>query len=207
MAAKKKALKAKGAKAKTVAAGKTVKRAVPAAKAQPAGGPWGAVFSPRAKGERRYWLVKSEPEVFSFDDLLAAPARTTCWDGVRNYAARNFMRDGMKKGDMAFYYHSNADPQVIAGICEVVREGYADHTATTRGHDHFDPDSDAANPTWMMVDMRAVAKIPQPVSLKAIKARADLATMALIRVSRLSVVPVTAAEWRTICMMGGVRGE
>ena len=102
------------------------------------GSSWEWVFAPRKKGEVRYWLVKSEPEVFSFDDLLARPDQTAFWDGVRNYTARTFMRDGMKLGDQVFFYHSNADPPAIVGICEVVREGYPDHTAL----DPNDPQSE-----------------------------------------------------------------
>ncbi|MFM8780336.1 MAG: EVE domain-containing protein, partial [Gemmatimonadota bacterium] len=89
----------------------------------------------------RYWLVKSEPDVFSFADLQAAPKKTTHWDGVRNYQARNTLRDEMKRGDRCFYYHSNAEPSGIAGICEVVREGYPDHTAFDKKDPHYDPKS------------------------------------------------------------------
>src|SRR6476646_3222092 len=96
----------------------------------------------------RHWLVKSEPEVFSFDDLLAAPKRTTHWDGVRNYTARNFMRDGMTKGDLVFFYHSNADPMAIVGVAKVVREAYPDHTALDPNDPHFDPKSKADAPAW-----------------------------------------------------------
>ena len=166
-------------------------------------GPWADAFAPRAEGERRYWLVKSEPSVFSFDDLLLAAGRTTCWDGVRNFAARNFLRDGMKRGDRVFYYHSMAEPQAIVGICEVVREGYPAHTATQKGHSHFDPMSDPSNPTWFMVDVRAVDRLPRPVTLKAIKANAELSEMTLLRIGRLSVTPVAAAEWGVICGLGG----
>lgn len=175
--------------------------------AAPAAGPWAATFAPRTPGERRHWLVKSEPSVFSFDDLFAAPKRTTCWDGVRNFTARNFMRDGMKLGDGVFFYHSMTDRQAIVGTCEVVRESYPDHTATTRGHAHFDPGSDAANPTWCMVDLRAVERLPRPVALTAIKARPELAAMALLRIGRLSVTPVTVVEWRVICELGGATGK
>ena len=172
-----------------------------------AAGPWAATFAPRSPGERRYWLVKSEPSVFSFDDLLASPRRTTCWDGVRNFAARNFMRDGMRLGDGVLFYHSMTDAQAIAGTCEVVRESYPDHTATTRGHPHFDDTSDPSSPTWFMVDLRAVEKFARPVTLRAIKARPELAGMALLRIGRLSVTPVTAAEWGVICKMGGATAE
>jgi predicted RNA-binding protein with PUA-like domain len=165
-------------------------------------GKWAAAFAPRAPGEKRYWLVKSEPSTFSFDDLLRAKGKTTTWDGVRNSAARNFLRDGMKRGDQVFFYHSSADPQAIVGICEVVREGYPDPTALDRKHAHFDPDSNPAAPTWYMVDLRAVAPLARPVTLAEIKARKELATMALVRIGRLSVSPVTAKEWDIICAMG-----
>ena len=162
--------------------------------------PWAAAFQRKA-GERKYWLLKSEPETFSFDDLIKAPAKTTGWDGVRNYAARNFMRDAMKKGDLAFYYHSSIVPQVIVGIVEVVREGYPDPTALDKKHPHFDPDSDPAAPTWIQVDVKAVERFVKPVTLAEMKARKELATMALIRIGRLSVTPVTKAEWEVILAM------
>jgi predicted RNA-binding protein with PUA-like domain len=164
-------------------------------------GKWAEALTPRKPGEKRYWLVKSEPGVFSFDDLLRAPNRTTYWDGVRNFAARNFLRDGMRLGDRVFFYHSMADPQVIAGICEVVREGYADFTALDPKHEHFDEESNPDAPTWFMVDVRAVAQFTRPVTLPEIKARKELADMALIRIGRLSVTPVRAAEWETIVEM------
>lgn len=164
-------------------------------------GQWAAALAPRAKGEKRFWLVKSEPDVFSFDDLLRAPKRTTCWDGVRNFAARNFLRDGMRRGDRVFFYHSMTEPVAIVGICEVVREGYPDDTALDPAHESFDAKSDPADPTWFMVDLRAVAPLARPVTLAEIKARRELAEMALLRVGRLSVTPVRAAEWEAICGM------
>ena len=164
-------------------------------------GKWAHVFA-RTAGERRYWLVKSEPDVFSFDDLLAAPKKTTSWDSVRNTGARNFLRDGMKKGDLVFYYHSNATPSAIVGVCKVVREGYPDHTAFDASHDYFDPKSDPETPTWFMVDVQAVKKLAQPVALPDIKAESALSEMALVRVGRLSVVPVTEDEWETVLRMG-----
>lgn len=169
-------------------------------------GAWAHVFTPRAPGEIRYWLIKSEPDVFSFDDLTRAPGKTTCWDSVRNSSARNFMRDGMKKGDLAFYYHSNAEPSAIVGICEVVREGYPDHTAFDPKHEYYDADSDPETPTWIMVDVKAVKAFKTPVALPAIKADPVLANMALVKVGRLSVVPVTPAEWQHLCALGGVKG-
>lgn len=164
-------------------------------------GKWAHVFAPRAPGERRYWLLKSEPEVFSFADLQAAPEQTTCWDSVRNTAARNFMRDGMKRGDLAFFYHSNAEPSAIAGICEIVREGYPDHTALDPAHPYFDAVSLPDTPTWFMVDVRAVEALARPVTLPDIKDSEALAEMALIKVGRLSVVPVTAGEWDAVVAM------
>ncbi|MBI3793017.1 MAG: EVE domain-containing protein [Gemmatimonadetes bacterium] len=159
---------------------------------------WAHVFTPRAAGERRYWLVKSEPEVFSWSDLESAPGRTTHWDGIRNFAARNFMLDGMRVGDLVFFYHSMANPQVIAGIAEVVREAYPDFTQFDHGHHGFDADSPAEAPTWWMVDLRAVAPLQRPVSLNEIKATPALANMTLLRIGRLSVTPVTPDEWATI---------
>ncbi|MCC7054431.1 MAG: EVE domain-containing protein [Gemmatimonadaceae bacterium] len=164
-------------------------------------GKWAHVFAPRAPGETRYWLLKSEPDVFSFSDLQAAPKQTTCWDSVRNTGARNFLRDGMKCGDLAFYYHSNAEPSAIVGICEVVREGYPDHTALDPTHPYHDAESVAETPTWFMVDVRAVEALPRPVTLPEIKASERLKEMALIKVGRLSVVPVTADEWAIVLEM------
>jgi predicted RNA-binding protein with PUA-like domain len=164
-------------------------------------GKWAHVFTPRTQGERRYWLIKSEPDVFSFEDLQRAPRQTTCWDSVRNTAARNFMRDGMKLGDRAFYYHSNTEPSAVVGICEVVRESYPDHTAFDPAHAYFDADSMRETPTWFMVDVRAVEPLPRPVTLPEIKAATALQNMALIKVGRLSVVPVSIDEWETILRM------
>ena len=161
-------------------------------------GKWAAAFAPRARGEKRYWLVKSEPETFSFDDLWAAKERTTFWNGVRNMAARNFLRDGMKKGDQVFFYHSMTNPSAIVGICEVVREGYPDSTAFDKKSEYYDEDGDPANPAWFMVDLKAVKRLANPVSLHRITATPALANMSLVRISRLSVVPVTADEWETI---------
>ena len=160
----------------------------PAAKAaKKEGGAWAAVFTPRAPGERRYWLVKSEPSTFSWDDLLAAKNRTTNWDGIRNFAARNFMRDGMKLGDQVLFYHSSVIPQAIVGVCEVVREAYPEPN---------DPD-------WCMVDLRAVGPLARPVTLAELKAKPELAQMALLRIGRLSVTPVTPKEWEVIQKMAG----
>jgi predicted RNA-binding protein with PUA-like domain len=169
------------------------------------GSSWDWVFAPRARGERRYWLVKSEPGTFSYDDLLKAPAQTTRWDGVRNHTARNFLRDGMRKGDQVFFYHSSATPSAIVGTCEVVREAYPDATAFDRSDPHFDPGSDPAHPTWFMVDLRALQKLPRPVPLPELKGREELSRMALLRIGRLSVTPVTADEWETVMSMARTR--
>lgn len=148
---------------------------------------------------RRYWLLKSEPTSFSFDDLQAAPNRTTCWDGVRNHQARNFMRDGMRLGDLAFFYHSGAEPPAIAGVCEIVREAYADHTAFDPDDPHFDPKSKREAPTWMMVDVRAVSRFDPPITLPELRTLDGLEGMELLkRGSRLSVQPVSESEWQRI---------
>ena len=150
---------------------------------------------------RQYWLVKSEPETFSFDDLFAAPKRTAHWDGVRNYAARNHMR-AMKTGDLVLFYHSSADPTAVVGIAEVVREAYPDHTAFDAKDSHYDPKSKRESPTWDMVDLRAVEKLPRPVTLAQVKATKGLENMALIRLGRLSVQPVSAKEFDIIKKLG-----
>ena len=152
---------------------------------------------------RRYWLVKSEPEAFSFADLQASADQTTCWDGVRNYQARNFMRDGMQRGDLVLFYHSSTEPAAIVGIAEVVREAYADHTAFDPRDPHHDPKSKVESPTWMMVDLRAVEPLVHPLTLADLRGVKGLESMVLLqRGSRLSVQPVTAKEWAIVCRMG-----
>ncbi len=152
----------------------------------------------------RHWLVKSEPEAFSFDDLWRAPRRTTCWDGVRNYQARNFMRDDMRKGDRVLFYHSNAEPPGVAGIAEVVREAYPDPTAFDPDDPHHDPKSRPEAPTWMMVDVRAVRAFAEPVTLAELRATPGLEGLELLRKgSRLSVQPVSAEHWRRVLALRG----
>jgi len=177
------------------------KRALARPPEERAGNAWDWVFLPRKRGEKRYWLVKSEPETFSFDDLMTRPDRTTHWDGVRNYTARNFLRDGMKLGDPVLFYHSSATPSAIVGLCDVVREGYPDHTALDRSDPHFDPDSDPKDPKWFMVDLRGVRALIRPLPLPEIKGRKELAGMALLRIGRLSVSPVRPEEWEVIMGM------
>ncbi len=153
---------------------------------------------------RRYWLLKTEPETFSFDDLVRAPARTTGWNGVRNYQARNFLRDAMKKGDRVLIYHSSADPPAVVGEAEIAREGYPDPTQFDRKDDHFDPDSAPDEPRWYQVDVRALRKLPKEVPLPLIRETPALRKMALVqRGQRLSVQPVTEAEYEAIVALGG----
>lgn len=193
-------LKAKSAKP-ALAPRRTPPSRPAAGGAQHADGKWAEWFV-RAPGERRYWLVKSEPEAFSFEDLERAPRQTTGWDGVRNFAARNFLRDGMRAGDLVFFYHSSTDPQAIVGVCEVVREGYPDPTALDPGHPNYDPDSAPNDPRWFQVDLRAVRRLARPVTLADLKAHPELRDMALLRIGRLSVTPVRASEWRVIEALG-----
>lgn len=158
---------------------------------------------PRTDDGLRYWLLKTEPGSFSYDDLVRAPRQTTSWDGVRNFQARNFLRDHMRVGDLAFIYHSNAEPTAIVGIARVVRAAYPDHTAFDPNDHHFDPKSDPTNPAWMMVDVQAVQAL-RPVSLGALRETPGLEAMELVqRGSRLSVTPVTAEEWEIIAQLGG----
>lgn len=151
-----------------------------------------------------YWLFKSEPDCFSFADLMTAPDRTTGWDGVRNFQARNFLRDQVRLGDGVLFYHSNADPPAIAGIAEVVREGHPDPTAFAPDELHHDPKSDPARPTWYQVSIRAVRPIDPPIGLPRLRTIEALEGMELLRKgSRLSVQPVSAAEWDAILALAG----
>ncbi len=151
----------------------------------------------------RHWLVKSEPEVFSFTDLLARPRRTTMWDGVRNYQARNFLRDEMKKGDLVLFYHSNADPTAVMGVTKVVREGYPDQTAFDPKDAHYDPKSRPDAPAWYVVDLQAVEEFARPVSLAELRTVRGLERMVLLQKgSRLSVQPVTEREFEIVCRLG-----
>jgi predicted RNA-binding protein with PUA-like domain len=145
-----------------------------------------------------YWLMKSEPSAFSIEDLAQASAQTTCWDGVRNYQARNYMRR-MKVGDQVLFYHSSADPPAIAGIAEVVQEAYPDHTAFDKKDKHYDPKSIPAKPTWDMVDIKLLRKFPHALTLDMLRKQPGLKRMELLRRgSRLSVQPVRPQEWTII---------
>ncbi len=149
----------------------------------------------------QYWLFKSEPSEFSIDDLFAQNRKKSCWDGVRNYQARNMLRDDIKKGDRVFFYHSNCPETGIAGIVEVVRAGYPDHTAVDPDHPHFDPKSDPDNPRWFMVDVRFERKLSRVISLKELRNYADSSLSDLLllrRGNRLSVIPVSEDNWNFI---------
>ena len=144
-----------------------------------------------------HWLMKSEPEVFGIDHLERQ--KTAPWDGVRNYQARNFMRDGMKKGDLAFLYHSGGEEPAIAGIMEICRESYPDATQFDRRSQGFDPASTKAEPRWLAVDVRFRRRLKRPLTLQELKGHAALASLPLVkRGNRLSVMPVSDAEWKFI---------
>lgn len=147
----------------------------------------------------RYWLMKTEPGTYSIDDLEREG--TTCWDGVRNYQARNFMRDEMKVGDRVLVYHSNAEPPGVAGLARVVREGYLDPSALDPRSRYFDPKASPADPRWYMVDIAFEEKFAQLVPLAALRETPGLEKMPLLNKSRLSVQPVTAEEFRIILAM------
>jgi predicted RNA-binding protein with PUA-like domain len=148
----------------------------------------------------QYWLMKSEPDAFSIDDLKRKGQEA--WDGVRNYQARNFMRDGMRVGDRVFFYHSNCDEPGIVGIAEVATDAYPDPSQFDPKSKYFDAASSRDNPRWMLVDVKFVKKLKHTISLKALQAEPALADMALVRKgNRLSVMPVGAEEWRHILTM------
>ena len=150
-----------------------------------------------------YWLFKSEPDVFGIDHLAARPKATEHWDGVRNYQARNYMRQ-MRVGDQAFFYHSNCEPPGIVGIVEVVRELYPDHTAQDPESKYHDPAATPDNPRWFMVDVRLVRKLPRLVSLAELRDDPALIELPLVRRgTRLSVMPVPEPAWRHIISMAG----
>ena len=146
--------------------------------------------------------MKSEPGEFSIDDLSARPGRTEHWDGVRNYQARNYLRDDMKKGDEIFFYHSNCKEPGIVGIARVARAAYPDHTAFDPDDPHYDPRSTREDPTWFMVDVKFVRKLRRTITLQALKANPALEGLALVRKgNRLSVMPVSAEHWQQILEM------
>ena len=143
-----------------------------------------------------YWLMKSEPDAFGIDDLEQRPNQTEHWDGVRNYQARNMMRDDMRIGDQVLFYHSNCDLPGIVGIAEVAKESYPDFTAFDPDDKHFDPKSNPDKPTWFMVDVRFVRKLKRTIGLQELKQYPELADLALVRRgNRLSIMPVGKPQW------------
>jgi predicted RNA-binding protein with PUA-like domain len=152
---------------------------------------------------KHYWLMKSEPGTYSWDDLTREPRKTTCWDGVRNYQARNFLRDEIGVGDGVLFYHSSADPKAVVGVAKVVKAGYPDPSQFDRRSKYHDPKSSKDDPRWYAVDIQAEKALTRPVTLEAMRSTPALKKMRLLqRGNRLSVLPVTAAEWRTITRLG-----
>ena len=150
-----------------------------------------------------FWLLKSEPSVFSIDHLARSPRQTTCWEGVRNYQARNFMHD-MRVGDLGFFYHSNADPPAIVGLVKISKAAYPDFHAWDSRSKYFDPKSTKENPRWWMVDIRYVKKFNTPLALDTLRGIRGLEHMELLRKgSRLSVQPVRESEWNIILRLAG----
>ena len=153
-----------------------------------------------------YWLLKSEPGEFSLDDMERAGVEP--WDGVRNYQARNWIRDAMQVGDQAFFYHSNCKEPAIVGIVSVASEPYPDPTQFDPQDKHFDPKSDPRRPRWYLVDVRFERRLARPILLKELKARPELAELPLVRRgNRLSVMPVTEAQWRFILRLENAATE
>lgn len=150
----------------------------------------------------KYWLFKTEPNTYSLDDLKKEPNQTTHWEGIRNYAARNYLRDEVKKGDLVLIYHSVVKPPQIVGTAKVVKEAYPDHFALDPKSHYFDPKSDPKNPRWVMVDIQYRSHFKTPVTLDEIKKTPGLENMVLLKIGRLSISPVTADEWQIIAKMG-----
>ena len=174
----------------------------------------GPLFRKRSPGQcgsevmMAYWLFKSEPSVFSFADLMAAPDRRTGWDGVRNHQARNFLRDQIRVGDRILFYHSNADPPAIVGLAKVTRAGHPDPTAFEPGNSHFDPKSDPARPTWYQVEIEGIVPIEPPLGLSRLRGEARLEGMELLRKgSRLSVQPVSPEHFEVVMSLAGLDRE
>src|SRR5688572_10945917 len=155
--------------------------------------------------QRRYWLFKSEPMCYSIDDL--ARDKKTHWNGVRNYQARNMLRDEVQVGDGVFFYHSNADPPAITGTAEVVKAGYPDFTQFDPEDQHYDEKADPDNPTWYMVDIKFLRKFPRPVGREKLSGDEATKTMTVLaKGSRLSILPVTETEWNAVHTLAGVDG-
>ena len=152
---------------------------------------------------KKYWLLKTDPACFSLDDLKKCKNQTTCWDGVRNYQARNFIRDEMKSGDDVLFYYSQSQPNAVFGICTIVKEAYPDPSQFNPKDKHYFPSSDPANPPWYAVDIKFVKEFKKTVSLSDIKGNSKLKNMRLIqRGNRLSVMPETKEEFDEVLKMG-----
>jgi predicted RNA-binding protein with PUA-like domain len=155
---------------------------------------------------KRYWLMKSEPNVFSIDHLARAPGKTSFWDGVRNYQARNLLRDEIQVGDGVLFYHSSADPPAVAGTATVVKAGHPDPSQFDPTSDYHDPDSPRDNPRWYGVDIRWESRFAREVPLEELRGTPGLEDMVLLQRSRLSVQPVTPEQWKIIVKLGGRAG-
>jgi predicted RNA-binding protein with PUA-like domain len=157
---------------------------------------------------RQYWLMKSEPSAFSFEDLKNSKNGTAPWDGVRNYQARNLLRDEIKAGDGVLFYHSSIATPVIAGLAKVVREGYPDKTAMDPKSDHYDPRANTENPIWYMVDVKFLADLPDPLTRDDLKTNPVLSGMDVLKKgNRLSVQPVTREQWQAVIELSGLPGD
>lgn len=158
--------------------------------------------------KKSYWLFKTEPGTFSWDDLMASKDQTTCWEGVRNYQARNLMRDEVKVGDGVLFYHSRVAPMAVIGTAKVVRAAYPDHTQFDPESSYYDPKATPDAPRWIMVDVKADAALERPVTLDELKTTAGLEDMKLVQKGmRLSVQPVTAAEWKLVLKRSRSRAQ
>jgi predicted RNA-binding protein with PUA-like domain len=150
-----------------------------------------------------YWLFKSEPETFSIDHLIKRKKQTEHWDGVRNFQVRNLLKDEIKKGDLGFFYHSSCTPPGVAGIIEVVKNGYPDFTQFDPESKYYDPKSREDKPRWYMVDVKFVEKFPHFVTLEELRQIPELENMRILRRgNRLSITEVTSSEWKIICKLG-----
>ena len=156
---------------------------------------------------KRYWLFKSDPDTFGLPELKKCKNKTTLWDGVRNYQARNLLRDSIRVGDEVLFYHSQEKPPAVVALARVVKNGYPDPTQFDPRSKYYDPKSTPDDPRWFVVDIRHERDLKQPVSLPRIRETPGLEAMVLVNRSRLSVQPVTPEEWRIIVRLGGSAGR
>lgn len=164
--------------------------------------------SSASQSSRRYWLFKSEPSAFGIEHLAKSPKQTAPWDGVRNYQARNFLRDDVQVGDRVFFYHSREEPLGIFGTMEVVKPGYPDHTAFDPNSKYFAPTSQPETPRWYMVNVKLIQRFPEPITREQLAANIVTAGMLVMkRGMRLSIQPVTESEWRAVHHLAGITCE